>query len=165
MGGQEGGGGDTLGGVGVLVLLCSLPIRCTPPCPPLPALPTLPSPPFAARPATNVAPAPRPFPAFPRPPPPQQELRKHASDPAFQAKWQAVKQTAKLKSIALIERLTGIPLPNKEAMLDVQVKRIHEVSECRGGGGRGCRRVGGQVVSEWAGLGFRVQASGWTGGE
>lgn len=56
-----------------------------------------------------------------------QELREHVDDPAFQQRWQEVKRTAKAKSIALIERLTGVPLPNKDAMLDVQVKRIHEV--------------------------------------
>lgn len=39
-----------------------------------------------------------------------------------------------MKSIELIERLTGLQLP-KKAMLDVQVKRIHEV--CRGGVGKG----------------------------
>ncbi|KAL4434815.1 hypothetical protein ABPG77_005342 [Micractinium sp. CCAP 211/92] len=54
------------------------------------------------------------------------ELREHVDDPAFQQRWQEVKRTAKAKSIALIERLTGVPLPNKDAMLDVQVKRIHE---------------------------------------
>lgn len=57
-----------------------------------------------------------------------QELRAHVDDPAFQQSWQEVKRTAKAKSIDLIERLTGVPLPNKDAMLDVQVKRIHEAS-------------------------------------
>lgn len=60
-----------------------------------------------------------------------QELRAKADNPAFQQRWQEVKQTAKAKSIALIERLTAVKLPNKEAMLDVQVKRIHEVGELR----------------------------------
>jgi glucan phosphorylase len=55
-----------------------------------------------------------------------QELREHADDPAFQKQWQDVKATAKAKSMALIERLTSVALP-KNAMLDVQVKRIHEV--------------------------------------
>ena len=73
-----------------------------------------------------------------------QELRQHAEDPAFQKRWQDVKRQAKAKSIALIERRTGIPLPNKEAMLDVQVKRIHEV----GAGGWGWRL--GLVGSEAA---------------
>ncbi|KAL4856697.1 Glycogen phosphorylase 1 [Chlorella vulgaris] len=53
------------------------------------------------------------------------ELREHADDPAFQKQWQDVKATAKAKSLALIERLTSVALP-KNAMLDVQVKRIHE---------------------------------------
>ncbi|PRW61146.1 starch phosphorylase [Chlorella sorokiniana] len=53
------------------------------------------------------------------------ELRSHADDAAFQQRWQEVKQQAKVKSIELIERLTGLQLP-KNAMLDVQVKRIHE---------------------------------------
>jgi hypothetical protein len=50
-----------------------------------------------------------------------------------------VKQQAKTKSIALIERLTGVALPNKAAMLDVQVKRIHEVGGLTAG-----RLLGGQ---------------------
>lgn len=37
-----------------------------------------------------------------------------------------MKRTAKAKSLALVERLAGVPLP-RDAMLDVQVKRIHEV--------------------------------------
>ena len=67
-----------------------------------------------------------------------QELRKHADDAAFQKRWQEVKQQAKSKSIALIERLTGVPLANKAAMLDVQVKRIHEVGGWLGGRVGGC---------------------------
>jgi hypothetical protein len=42
-----------------------------------------------------------------------------------------VKRTAKAKSLALVERLAGVPLP-RDAMLDVQVKRIHEVREASG---------------------------------
>ncbi|GAB4815011.1 hypothetical protein N2152v2_002057 [Parachlorella kessleri] len=63
-------------------------------------------------------------------------LREKADDPAFQAKWRAVKEAAKLKAIDKISSLTGITLPNKHALLDVQasrrasghvfVKRIHE---------------------------------------
>ena len=53
-------------------------------------------------------------------------LAEHADDQAFQAKWQEVKRTAKLRAIDLIEHLTGVQLPNKAAVLDVQVKRIHE---------------------------------------
>ena len=68
-----------------------------------------------------------------------QALRQHAEDPAFQKRWQEVKQQAKTKSIALIERLTGVALPNKAAMLDVQVKRIHEVGGLTAG-----RLLGGQ---------------------
>ena len=51
-----------------------------------------------------------------------------------------VKSIAKEKAIALIERLTGVKLPNKAAMLDVQVKRIHEY------------KVGGVVAALGCGL-------------
>ncbi|KXZ53126.1 hypothetical protein GPECTOR_7g1017 [Gonium pectorale] len=53
------------------------------------------------------------------------ELRKHADDPAFQEQWRAVKQSAKVKAAALIQRLTGVKV-NTNAMFDIQVKRIHE---------------------------------------
>jgi glycogen phosphorylase len=53
-------------------------------------------------------------------------LRAYADDPVFQAKWQAVKATNKAKAIKLVEERAGVSLPNKTAMLDVQVKRIHE---------------------------------------
>ena len=57
-----------------------------------------------------------------------------------------------MKSIELIERLTGLQLP-KQAMLDVQVKRIHEVR--RGGVGKGgCRRglLGEALLQQRSGL-------------
>ncbi|KFM28540.1 Glycogen phosphorylase 1 [Auxenochlorella protothecoides] len=53
-------------------------------------------------------------------------LREHARDPALQKRWQEVKALAKDKALSTIERLSGVALPNREAMLDVQVKRIHE---------------------------------------
>lgn len=52
-------------------------------------------------------------------------LAAYSEDPEFQAKWQGVKRQAKGRAIELIQRLTGVQLP-KNAMLDVQVKRIHE---------------------------------------
>ena len=54
------------------------------------------------------------------------ELRKHADDPAFQEKWIKVKAANKAAAIELIEHAAGVSLPNKNALLDVQVKRIHE---------------------------------------
>lgn len=54
-----------------------------------------------------------------------QGLKEKASDAQFQAKWQAMKMQAKKKAVKKIEELTGIPL-NPEALMDVQVKRIHE---------------------------------------
>ncbi|GFR48003.1 hypothetical protein Agub_g9829 [Astrephomene gubernaculifera] len=53
------------------------------------------------------------------------QLRQHADDPAFQAEWRAVKHAAKEKAAALIQRLTGVKI-NTDALLDIQVKRIHE---------------------------------------
>lgn len=54
------------------------------------------------------------------------ELREHADDPELQRRWQEVKDANKARAIALIEKNAGVALPNKHAMLDVQVKRIHE---------------------------------------
>ncbi len=71
-----------------------------------------------------------------------QDLRAHADDPAFQQRWQEVKQQAKVKSIERIEQLTGLQLP-KQSMLDVQVKRIHEV---RRWGGVGWRPFGSGLL-------------------
>ncbi len=52
-----------------------------------------------------------------------QVLRGKADDPAFQAKWAAVKDAAKLRAIDKISALTGLTLANKHAMLDVQASR------------------------------------------
>jgi len=54
------------------------------------------------------------------------KLREHANDADFGAAWRAVKEANKAKAISLIERIAGVQLPNKTALLDVQVKRIHE---------------------------------------
>lgn len=54
------------------------------------------------------------------------KLREHADDPEFGAAWRSVKEANKAKAISLIERIAGVQLPNKAALLDVQVKRIHE---------------------------------------
>lgn len=54
-----------------------------------------------------------------------QGLRQHADDPAFQAEWQEVKLIAKTKALAKIKELTGVSI-SPDAMLDIQVKRIHE---------------------------------------
>eukprot|EP00891_Asterochloris_glomerata_P002508 jgi/Astpho2/2508/fgenesh1_pm.00048_%23_17_t len=54
-----------------------------------------------------------------------QGLRDHADDPAFQKKWQEVKLLAKQKAARKIEALTGVTV-NPNALLDIQIKRIHE---------------------------------------
>lgn len=54
------------------------------------------------------------------------KLREHASDPDFGEAWRTVKEANKAKAISLIEHIAGVQLPNKTALLDVQVKRIHE---------------------------------------
>lgn len=54
------------------------------------------------------------------------KLREHADDPEFGAAWRSVKEANKAKAISLIEHIAGVQLPNKAALLDVQVKRIHE---------------------------------------
>lgn len=53
-------------------------------------------------------------------------LRKYADDPEFQARWQEIKEIKKRKAMDFIEKTTNIPLPRKDALLDIQVKRIHE---------------------------------------
>ncbi len=53
-------------------------------------------------------------------------LKQYADDPGFQKKWQDVKAHNKAAALDLIEKFSGVPLPNKSALLDVQVKRIHE---------------------------------------
>eukprot|EP00803_Ostreobium_quekettii_P001464 evm.model.scf_1283.3 EVM.evm.TU.scf_1283.3 scf_1283:33890-45391(+) len=52
-------------------------------------------------------------------------LRKYADDPELQKRWQEVKYAAKIKALDSIEKVTGVKAP-KNAMLDMQVKRIHE---------------------------------------
>jgi len=52
-------------------------------------------------------------------------LRAHADNPAFQAKWKAVKLTAKMELAAEVKERTGYEI-NPTSMFDVQVKRIHE---------------------------------------
>ncbi len=53
-------------------------------------------------------------------------LRAKADDPKLQSRWNEVKDLAKVKALERIEAVSGVRLPNKTAMLDVQVKRIHE---------------------------------------
>jgi len=52
-------------------------------------------------------------------------LSTFAEDPAFGAQWRAVKATAKKRALDRIEELTGVR-GAPEALLDIQVKRIHE---------------------------------------
>lgn len=54
-----------------------------------------------------------------------QGVREKADDPAFQREWQKMKLTAKVRALAKISAVTGVKLP-ENALLDVQVKRIHE---------------------------------------
>ena len=54
-----------------------------------------------------------------------QGLEEKAGDAEFQGKWQAMKLQAKQKAVKKIEELTGITL-SPDALMDVQVKRIHE---------------------------------------
>lgn len=51
----------------------------------------------------------------------RQDLREHARDPEFQAKWQEVKRRAKTKAMAKVRDLTGVEC-KPEALLDVQVR-------------------------------------------
>jgi glycogen phosphorylase len=52
-------------------------------------------------------------------------LRPLADDPAFRARWAAVKRDNKARLAAKVEALTGVSLP-VDAMFDIQIKRIHE---------------------------------------
>ena len=54
-----------------------------------------------------------------------QALREHADKPDFQRDWQVVKQTAKEAAMRRIASLTGTSV-SPDALLDIQVKRIHE---------------------------------------
>ena len=49
-----------------------------------------------------------------------QGLRKHADDPDFQQKWQAVKLNAKSHAMAKIAQLSGVEV-RADALLDIQV--------------------------------------------
>ena len=49
-----------------------------------------------------------------------QGLREHADEPAFQERWQEVKQIAKAKAVAKIAHITGEKIP-QHALLDIQV--------------------------------------------
>ncbi len=53
------------------------------------------------------------------------ELIPHAEDPAFRARWLAVKRANKKRLTDYVRRKTGIEC-NTDAMFDVHVKRIHE---------------------------------------
>lgn len=53
-------------------------------------------------------------------------LKEKSDDPAFQKAWADIKAANKQHAIEFIEKRTGVSLPNKSALLDVQVKRIHE---------------------------------------
>lgn len=53
------------------------------------------------------------------------ELKSSADDPAFRAKWKAVKQTNKAALIEYVAERTGVQF-SPDALFDVQVKRIHE---------------------------------------
>ena len=53
------------------------------------------------------------------------DLRLHCDDPAFQAKWAAVKRENKLRLAELVKAKTGVDV-NPNALFDIQVKRIHE---------------------------------------
>ena len=85
-----------------------------------------------------------------------QELRSKADDPAFQARWQAVKDATKARAIDKIQALTGITLPNKNALLDVQVGG----REGWPPGGRAGRLEGGLAAWRAGGL---VGGAGWGG--
>lgn len=50
-----------------------------------------------------------------------QGLREYADDPAFQEKWQEVKQIAKTKAVEKIAQITGEEIP-PQALLDIQVR-------------------------------------------
>ncbi|GFR50336.1 hypothetical protein Agub_g12544 [Astrephomene gubernaculifera] len=52
-------------------------------------------------------------------------LRTHASDPAFQQRWAAVKSAKKERLAGLIKRVWGEEV-NTAALFDIQIKRIHE---------------------------------------
>ncbi|KAK9859846.1 hypothetical protein WJX84_005863 [Apatococcus fuscideae] len=52
-------------------------------------------------------------------------LRQHAESAEFRKAWRESKLTAKTRAMAKMEKMTGVKL-QPEAMLDIQVKRIHE---------------------------------------
>jgi starch phosphorylase len=53
------------------------------------------------------------------------KLKAKADDPAFQAKWMAIKLENKKRLASLIHKQSGITVP-ADSLFDVQVKRIHE---------------------------------------
>lgn len=53
-------------------------------------------------------------------------LEQFLEDDDFITAWAQVKTNNKAKLIKLIKELTGIDIPNPEALFDIQVKRIHE---------------------------------------
>lgn len=52
-------------------------------------------------------------------------LKPFAEDPAFRARWRAVKQVRKEKLAARVKQVTGYDVPTS-SLFDIQVKRIHE---------------------------------------
>ena len=54
-----------------------------------------------------------------------QGLREHAESAEFRQAWRECKLKAKTRAMAKMEKMTGVKL-RPEAMLDIQVKRIHE---------------------------------------
>jgi starch phosphorylase len=52
-------------------------------------------------------------------------IEPHAADPAFRAKWRAVKLEAKQKLAALIAQRCGVDV-DPESLFDIQAKRLHE---------------------------------------
>lgn len=54
-----------------------------------------------------------------------QGLREHAESAEFRQAWRECKLKAKTRAMAKMENMTGVKL-KPEAMLDIQVKRIHE---------------------------------------
>lgn len=53
-------------------------------------------------------------------------LNNYQNDEQFQQKWWAIKQNRKNKVFDYIEEKTGYKVANRDALLDIQIKRIHE---------------------------------------
>lgn len=75
-----------------------------------------------------------------------QGLAKYAKDPAFQAKWRAVKRVKKAKLAALITTLTGDADINMDSLFDVQVGQQAEMVHGTKGRGRGLTGLGKQLT-------------------